>query len=88
MKGRIDLFPMDPLVGQKLLQQTFGAEVAETITYHPQPLVAPTGHLLFSKQLATGQQLVADFNRGLAKLRESGKYAQFQADLIAGKYDQ
>lgn len=88
LKGRIDLFPSDPLVGQKLLQEVFDSEVAETVTYHPKPLVAPTGHLLFSKQLANGEELVATFNRGLAKLRDSGQYAQFQADLIAGKYDQ
>ena len=88
LKGRIDLFPSDPLVGQKILLETFGAEVADSVTFHPKPLVAPTGHLLFSRQLGNAEELVGAFNRGLAKLRESGQYAQFQADLIAGKYDQ
>jgi polar amino acid transport system substrate-binding protein len=88
LKGRVDLVPSDPLVGQKILLETFGADVAGTVTFHPKPLVAPTGHLLFSKQLENGEDLVSTFNRGLAKLRESGQYAQFEADLIAGKYDQ
>ena len=88
LKGRIDLFPSDPLVGQKLLQEVFGADVAATVTYHSKPMVAPTGHLLFSRQLPNGEELVAIFNRGLAKLRDGGQYAQFQADLIAGKYGQ
>lgn len=88
LKGRIDLFPTGPLVGQKLLQEEFGADVTEKVTYNPKPLVAPTGHLLISKEVENAEALVATFNRGLAKLRKSGRYAQFQEDLIAGKYDQ
>ena len=87
-KGRIDMFATGPLSGQTLLRSSFGPEVAETVTFHPKALVAPTGHLLFSKQLENGEELVASFNRGLAKLRESGRYEQFQEDLITGKYVQ
>ena len=88
LKGRVDLVPSDPLVGQKILLESFGSDVADTVTFNPKPLVAPTGHLLISKQLANGEELLDAFNRGLAELRSSGRYAQFQADLIAGKYDQ
>lgn len=88
LKGRIDLFPSDPLVGQKVLQENFGSKEIETVTYHDKPMVAPTGHLLFSRKLANGEALVAAFNRGLAKLRDSGRYTLFQTDLIAGKYEQ
>lgn len=88
LKGRIDLFPSDPLVGRKVLQENFGTKQIERVTYHDKPLVAPTGHLLFSRKLANGEALVIAFNRGLAKLRESGRYILFQTDLIAGKYEQ
>lgn len=88
LKGRIDAFPTGPLVGQKLLNEEFGADVAEDVTYHPKPLVAPTGHLLISKKAKNAAELLTAFNRGLAKVRESGKYAKFQENLIAGEYDQ
>lgn len=86
IKGRIDMFPAENVVGQNLLQDVFGSKVADRVTFHPKPLVAPSGHLLFSKQLANGEELVATFNQGLAKLKQSGRYAQFRENLIAGKY--
>ena len=58
------------------------------MTFHAKPLVAPTGQLLFSKKMPNDAEFVQTFNRGLAKLRESGQYAQFQQDLIEGKYTQ
>ena len=87
IKGRIDAFPTGDLVGQKLLREHFAADVAETVTFHTKPLVETTGHLLISRRLAGGAALLARFNRGLERLRDSGRYAELQADLIAGKYD-
>ena len=87
LKGRIDTFPTGPLSGQKVLRESFGMEAASTVTFHSKPLVAPTAHLLFSKQLDNGDELVATFNRGLSKLRESGRYAELQDDLVAGRYE-
>ena len=88
LKGRIDLLPVDSLVGRKILLGAFGKNASEKVTYHSKPMFAPTGHLLFSKKLANGEELVAAFNRGLSRLRESGRYAQFQTDLINGRYEQ
>ena len=87
LKGRIDLFPSNPLVGQKILVEAFGLRAAEKVAYHPKPLIAPTGHLLFTRKLANAEELVAVFNRGLAKLRKSGRYTLFQAELISGRYE-
>ena len=87
LKGRIDLFPSNPLVGQKVLLEAFGKRAANSVAYHHKPLVAPTGHLLFSKKHANGEELVAAFNRGLEKLRKSGRYTLFQSELISGKYE-
>ena len=67
--------------------EAFGLRAAEKVAYHPNPLVAPTGHLLFSRKLANAEELVAAFNRGLAKLRKSGRYTLFQAELISGRYE-
>lgn len=88
LKGRIDLFPTSDLVGQKLLKENFTLKEAKKVTFNPSPLMSVPGHLLFSRKLVNGEELVTVFNRGLAKLRESGRYDQFWTDLIAGKYDQ
>lgn len=88
LKGRIDLFPSGPLVGQKILQEAFGLRAAATVTYHSKPMVAPTGHLLVSRKIANAEELVTIFNRGLAKLKKSGRYTLFQTELINGKYEQ
>ena len=65
LKGRIDLFPVDALVGQKVLLEAFGKRAADSVTYHSKPMFAPTGHLLFSKKTLNGEELLAAFNRGL-----------------------
>lgn len=88
LKGRIDLFPSDPLVGRRILLEEFGLKAAEAVTYDPRPLTAVTGHLLFSKNAENVEELLAAFNRGLAKLKASGRYALFQSEWIAGKYDE
>lgn len=88
LKGRIDLFPSDSLVGQKTLQEFFGKREAAKVTHHPRPMSGRTGHLLVSKKASNGGELLAAFNRGLAKLRDSGRYALMQANLIAGDFDQ
>ena len=87
LKGRVDLYPSDPLVAQRVLLEKFGLEAREAVTYHPKPLTAATGHLLFSKKSKNVEELVAAFNRGLATLKSSGRYALFQAEWVAGKYD-
>jgi len=88
LRGRIDLFPSDPLVGQKLLQEFFGTKAVEEVTYHSKPMFGATGHLLFSKKATNAPEVLAAFNRGLQQLRESGRYSLFQADLVAGRYEQ
>jgi len=86
INGRIDLFPAELQLGRRLLNQLFGADVAATVAYHVKPLVAPTAHLLISKQLENGEDLAAEFNQGLAKLIESGRYAELQNDMFTGNY--
>ena len=88
INGRIDLFPSELQLARRLLDQMFGASVAETVGFHFKPLVAPTGHLLISKQLENGEDLVNTFNQGLAKLIGSASYVELQQDMIAGKYEQ
>ena len=87
LKGRIDLFPSNPLVGQKILIEAFEKRAANSVTYHQKPLISPTGHLLFSKKHAKAEELVTAFNRGLTRLRQSERYTLFQSELISGRYE-
>ena len=86
INGRIDIFPADRVLGQQLIHQLFGPKVADSITFHAKPLVAPTGHLLVSRKLQNGEALVSKFNNGLKTLRESGRYDELLQNLYDGDY--
>lgn len=76
LAGRVDVFPMDKVVGIANLQG-FSREERSRITFHPQPLRSDTLHLLLSRSVPGNEQLMARFNQGLAQLRESGKIARY-----------
>ncbi|OEC59724.1 MULTISPECIES: substrate-binding periplasmic protein [Pseudomonadaceae] len=76
LAGRIDVFPMDKVVGIANLQG-FSREERSRVTFHPQPLRSDTLHLLLSRSVPGNEQLMARFNQGLAQLRESGKIARY-----------
>lgn len=86
VNGEIDLFPTELLTGKQLLYRTYSPQIVDFIGYHRKPLSAPTGHLLISKQLENGEELLVQFNQGLAKLIESGRNIRFQQNMIEGKY--
>ena len=88
LKGRIDLFLMETVVGKKLLRDKFSAEEASRITLAPTPVVETTAHLLFNKNRADAEAVMAAFNKGLAQIKTDGTYQKMEADLIAGGYDE
>ncbi len=73
--GRIDLFPASKLVGLTLVKSLFG-EKSSDITYHPKSLSEGEAFVLFSKKTGNGQRLSDTFDKGLKKLKESGRYKQ------------
>ena len=87
LKGRIDLFLMETVVGAKLLRDKFDPEVAATITFHPKALIESQAHLLFNRNRGDAAEAVLAFNRGLSKIRANGIYAQMEEDLRTGGYD-
>ena len=87
LKGRIDLFLMESVVGAKLLRDKFDPEAAATIRFHPKALMEQPSHLLFSKNRGDAAELRAAFNRGLSKIRANGLYAQMEENLRTGGYD-
>lgn len=74
--GRIDLFPMDPVVGSYILKNELPSVVAGQVTYDPTPVREAAYHVLFSRSNPEAADLKDKFDRGLASLKASGRLAQ------------
>lgn len=81
LAGRVDLFPMDKVVGFDMLHQHFTAAERAQLSFHPKPLRADSLHLLLSREVPGNAELLERFNQGLAQLRESGKVAQYLLEV-------
>ena len=82
ISGRIDVFPRSKSVGCFILNTQIGFPSAKTITYHPQPLRSGPIYLLISKNVPNAQTLIEQFNTGLLKLKESGRYDHIMHDCM------
>lgn len=78
--GRIDLFPVTRIVGLSLLRQ-LSVEEAQRLTFHPRKLQVQTMHLILNRKQARNQQLIAEFNQGLATLRARGDLQRFEHEM-------
>ncbi len=81
LAGRFQLFPSDLYAGRDVLKRHFTPAQVALITYHPRPYMITQYHLIMSKQQAGNARYIALFNRGLKKLKDSGKYASYLAQL-------
>lgn len=81
LAGRVDLFPMDKVVGFDMLHQHFSAAERAQLSFHPKPLRSDSLHLLLSREVAENADLIERFNRGLQQLRDSGKVAQYLLEI-------
>jgi polar amino acid transport system substrate-binding protein len=79
--GRVDLFPIDKVVGFNMLHLHFSAAEREQLSFHPKPLRSDSLHLLLSRKVPGNAELIVRFNQGLAQLRESGTIAQYLVDI-------
>ena len=79
--GRIDIFPQLLDVGYFQIRNLFDPDTAQTITHHPKPFGIHREHLLLSKVRKQSVRLLETFNRGLLRLKESGRYDQYFAEL-------
>ena len=70
--GRIDLVLIDKIMGQYLIRTYYPHDI-DKFEWHEPPLQVENQYLMFSKKAAEYQQKLADFNRGLQQIRESGR---------------
>lgn len=78
--GRVDAVAMETDVAEYLMRQLLTPQEAAQITHHPRRLPSMPICLALSRQLADAPELLARFNRGLQRLKESGVYAAYHED--------
>lgn len=85
LKGRIDVFPGERMVTYEQISATFSKEEAALITHHPKPISVQPLYLLFSKLVTGNEYKLELFNKGLKRLKESGRYDQIVSEALAGE---
>lgn len=82
MAGRLDITPGQPEITYFQLNKLFKPEEVDLFIYHPKAFHDFKLHLLFSKKIKRNKRLLKLFNRGLKRLKESGKLHQFMIDDV------
>ncbi|XGC81906.1 substrate-binding periplasmic protein [Bdellovibrio bacteriovorus] len=75
MAKRAAAVPSDVEVGYVLAKKLYG-EKANLITHNDHYIHRAEYHLVISKKIKHGQDLINKFNKGLAQLRKSGRYQE------------
>lgn len=84
--GRIELFPMQMDIGYDLLYRKFTQKQIDQLTYHPKNLNNDPVYLILTNQNKKNIQRIKLFNKGLKKLKKSGKYDQYLDEVAKGYY--
>ena len=79
--GRIDLLPIDKNAGYYLLSKEFQPEKARQVVHYSKPLIRYRLRLFVSKTHKQSRNIIDTFNEGLKRLKASGKYNQYFAEL-------
>ncbi len=86
LKGRIQVFPNDLDAGYEILRKHFTPEQVKLFAYHLKPVKAAPHHILFSKKVERNKKMCELFNKGLKRLKETGKIDQYLAESRRGEY--
>lgn len=81
LASRLDAFPMDKVVAFSLLNDRFSSAERARLSFHPLPLRSDGLHLMLSREVPGNAELIVRFNKGLARLRASGKVAQYLLEV-------
>ncbi|OZG72330.1 hypothetical protein BTA51_16485 [Hahella sp. CCB-MM4] len=87
--GRIDLFPVEMVVGYTTLYEIFPSSQARLITNHEKALLRSSYHVMISRNIPQERALkiLSSFNEGIKRLKESGEYEKLETLLIEGYYN-
>ena len=81
LAGRFQIFPANLDVGLHIMRNDLTPEQAAQITWDPKPYNITPYHLMLNKKDRANQRYLALFNRGLQRLRDSGRYAQYMREV-------
>ncbi len=81
LRGQIDIFPINPVVADSLLQTHFTPEERERLVQHPKPIRQYTLHLLLSRKVLGNQRTLERFNNGLEQLWRDGRMQRYLQDF-------
>jgi polar amino acid transport system substrate-binding protein len=87
LRGRIQIFPNDPIVGYSQIRNNFTSQEVKLFTHHPKELQSTSLNLIISKRSEDRQLFYTKFHSGLKKLKDSGRFDQMLRDVMEGKYD-
>lgn len=87
LKGRIDIFPNDPVVGSAQIKNSLSHEQGCCLTYNPKSFFNPTLNLVISRNITNGEILLDKFNSGLKEIKDSGRIDRMKEDAKNGVYD-
>ncbi|XOZ33577.1 substrate-binding periplasmic protein [Halomonadaceae bacterium KBTZ08] len=85
MAGRIDLFPMDRVVGQRMIHDLFEEKEAEKLTWHSHPVRRDRLHLLLSREVPGNAERIKAFNRELKAMRREGAIEHILVDALGNR---
>jgi polar amino acid transport system substrate-binding protein len=81
-EGRVDLFPMDAMVGAYMLSRELTHERFNNISFHPRSLRTDHLHLMLSRKNPANRERMIAFNEGLARLRQSGRFNAIVENML------
>ena len=87
LRGRTDIFPLIKSVGDYYLRTQFSEDMRQQITFSPTIFTPQEYHLILSKEVPGNVELLQQFNQGLKKLKESGRYQALEEQFNQGAYD-
>lgn len=83
-RKRLDLWPCEVDVGLHLISNFLTPEQAEDLTFHPNPVQVSDLCMLFSRNIPGNYINSLVFERGLAKLNETGRLREIVEEFLPG----
>ena len=81
LKGRLDIFPASYYVGYHQINMLFQPNEAKLFTHHPKILEEKNYYMVFSKKIPNAHHLMERFDKGLRKLKKSGRYDEILSQV-------
>lgn len=77
LAGRFQIFPDNLDIGLSVMRRALTPEQADLITWDPKPYNRPRYYVMLNKDIPANRRYLALFNRGLRRLKDSGRYQQY-----------